>query len=234
MRVETIGPATLYLADCREVLPTLEGIHALITDPPYGVDFKGKATKHTINRPELVYEDGETEFRSGVLPAFKMALERVERCLVFTGTRRLHEYPQPDDIGGIVCPNGGGRSAWGFGCYHPALYYGRSPHIAKGMGARPTAKVIYHPGMHVTGEAVGNDHPCPKPIAFMNWAVDLASFPGETVLDPFMGSGTTGVSAVQLGRNFVGIEREPRFFDIACQRIEDAQRQGDMFREVAA
>jgi DNA modification methylase len=62
-----------------------------------------------------------------------------------------------------------------------------------------------------------------------------ASVPaGGTACDPFMGSGTTGVAAVQMGRSFIGIEREPRYFDIACKRIEDAQRQGDFFTGAAA
>jgi len=79
----------------------------------------------------------------------------------------------------------------------------------------------------------GRVHPTQKPIALMKWC--LGHLPhGETILDPFMGSGTTGVAAVHMGRKFIGIEREPKYFDIACKRIEDAQRQGDMFIGSAA
>jgi DNA modification methylase len=63
----------------------------------------------------------------------------------------------------------------------------------------------------------------------MKWAIGHLPEPSSTILDPFMGSGTTGIAAVQMGRKFIGIEREPKYFDIACKRIEDAQRQGDMF-----
>ena len=73
---------------------------------------------------------------------------------------------------------------------------------------------------------IKGNHPCPKPESFMRWMVGKASLPDETVLDPFMGSGTTGVACMNLGRSFIGIEREPKYFDIACRRIEDAQRQG--------
>jgi DNA modification methylase len=66
----------------------------------------------------------------------------------------------------------------------------------------------------------------------MRWSIGFAGEP-QTILDPFMGSGTTGVAAVQMGRSFIGIEREPKYFDIACKRIEDAQRQGDFFVEAA-
>ena len=79
----------------------------------------------------------------------------------------------------------------------------------------------------------GKVHPTQKPIALMKWCIDF--FPkAQTILDPFMGSGTTGVAAVQMGRKFIGIEREEKYFQIACKRIEDAQRQGDFFVETAA
>lgn len=71
-------------------------------------------------------------------------------------------------------------------------------------------------------------HPTQKPIALMEWCIGFLP-DAQTILDPFMGSGTTGVAAVQMGRDFIGIEREPKYFDIACKRIEDAQRQGDLF-----
>jgi site-specific DNA-methyltransferase (adenine-specific)/modification methylase len=73
------------------------------------------------------------------------------------------------------------------------------------------------------------EHPTQKPLALMKWCVELLPKDSETIADPFMGSGTTGVAAVQMGRKFIGIEREQKYFDIACKRIEDAQRQGDMF-----
>ena len=71
-------------------------------------------------------------------------------------------------------------------------------------------------------------HPSQKPLGLMLWTLNLIA-DAQTILDPFMGSGTTGVAAVQMGRDFIGIEREERYFDIACRRIEQAQRQGDLF-----
>ncbi len=78
----------------------------------------------------------------------------------------------------------------------------------------------------------GKTHPTQKPVQLMKWCLGFLP-ETDTILDPFMGSGTTGVAAVQMGRNFIGIEREPKYFDIACKRIEDAQRQGNLFSEVA-
>lgn len=221
----------MILGDCREWLesvPSCLTVDALVTDPPYGVGFKGKKTKDTINRPATVYEDSPESFRSVVLPAIDSALKRAARGAIFCGTRNLQEYPKAVDIGGIVCPAGGGFSPWGFCCYNPVLFYGKNPYVSTGKGSYPTWTTIYHPGMHITGEN-DNQHPCPKPIAFMEWLVDFATLPGETILDPFAGSGTTGVAALRLGRKFIGVEIEPKYFDIACQRIESALNQGRLF-----
>ena len=208
----------IYLGDCRHIMPELEAGDCLITDPPYGVGFAGKVTKHTDRRGELpVYEDSEQYFRDTVLPAIELALSLVKRAAIFTGTRRVREYPPASDIGGIVCPNGAGRSAWGFGCFHPVAFYGTSPFIQNGLGARPTARAIYHPGMHVTGESY--EHPCQKPLEFMTWAVETASLPGEKVIDPFCGTGTTLVAAKNLGRRAIGIEIEEKYCEIAAKRL---------------
>lgn len=76
-----------------------------------------------------------------------------------------------------------------------------------------------------------NGHPCPKPVRFMQRLVGRCSLPAETICDPFMGSGTTGVACAKLGRKFIGIELDPRYFDIACKRIEKAYSQPDLFIE---
>jgi hypothetical protein len=181
------------------------------------VDLKGKTTKQTMRR-EAVYCDTEENFRKNVLPAVFSAIEASKRAAFFCGTRRLQEYPAASDIGGIFFPNGVGLSRWGFACFHPVVFYGKRPRI----GMWPTARRMTHPGGHITGERA-IDHPCPKPLAFMEWLVGFASLAGELVLDPFMGSGTTGIACLRLGRRFIGIEIEPHWFDLACRRIEAAQ-----------
>jgi DNA modification methylase len=84
-------------------------------------------------------------------------------------------------------------------------------------------------GQTYPNDANETGHPCAKPIAMMRWLVWRASVESETVLDPFMGSGTTGIAALAGGRKFIGIEIEPKYFDVACERIENAQRQQRMF-----
>lgn len=212
---------TIYHGDCREWIanaPACFRFDSLITDPPYGVDFEGKVTKHSDNRGGMTYQDTEQYFRSVVLPSICAFVKAASSAAVFTGTRRLQEYPPANDIGGIICPNGGGRSSWGFGCYHPVAFYGSSPYMQAGMGARPTATVIYHPGMHVTGED-WIDHPCPKPLEFMSWLVKLASLEDQIVIDPFAGSGTTLVAAKNLNRRAIGIEIEEKYCEIAANRL---------------
>ena len=80
----------------------------------------------------------------------------------------------------------------------------------------------------------GNTHPCPKPPRLSRWLVNRASLAGETVLDPFMGSGSFGCAAVTMDRNYIGIEKDAGYFDSACRRIEQAQKQGDLFIPGAA
>jgi site-specific DNA-methyltransferase (adenine-specific) len=220
MRTEHISDATLYLADCRDVLPFLKDIDALITDPPYGVELTGKTSKEGKKHPKLLYDDTEEHFINTVLPSVVSAIQLSKRALVFPGIRQMWKYPEPADTGGIVFPNATGCGRWGFNSYNPALLYGVSPYLETGQGSRSTSVVM----TSVTSDVL-NDHPCPKPIQFMTWAVETASLPGELVLDPFMGSGTTGVACAMLGRRFVGIEIIPEFFEIACRRIEDAQGQ---------
>ena len=234
IRVETIGNGvTLYLGDCRDVIPTLCHIDTVVTDPPYGVNFDGKAG-HYRNEPSakrddtyVSYEDTPANFHEVILPALSQALGISRSGLVFMASRNVQLLPR-GELGGIYLPNGCGRSSWGFQNFMHAVFYGPDPYLSAGMGSRPNGKY----GLY------GNDsnqvnHPCAKPVAAMEWAVGRASLEGETVLDPFMGSGTTGVAAVKLGRQFIGIEIEPRYFDLACRRIDQATRQRDLFIEPA-
>lgn len=221
MRIETIGNATLYLGDCRDILPTLPKVDAVITDPPYGVNYAGSATRHSV-RDGVGYEsfeDTPENVRDNIVPRFAEAIAMASRAAVTPGIKCSRFYPQPSAEGVIWYPSGANRGPWGFVTHQPIFYYGKCPYLANGEGSRPT-------GFQSTEAAEKNGHPCPKPVGQMVWIINRASRAGETILDPFMGSGTTGVACMNLGRSFIGIEIEPKYFDIACRRIEDAQRQG--------
>lgn len=221
-RKEVIGNATLYLGDCRNVLPTLGRVDAVITDPPYGID-GGKGGDARAGQKGVYageWRDDESYIEDVCAPAFVAALAIADRGAVTPGIRCLHLYPRAADMGCFWTPASMTHGPWGFTNFQPILYYGRD--FRAGLGSLPS-------GRSLTEAAEKNGHPCPKPIGAWKWLVDKVSKDGELILDPFMGSGTTGVAAVQMQRHFVGIEREPKYFDIACRRIEDAQRQGQLF-----
>ena len=210
---------------------TLGTVDVVVTDPPYGVDFDGKAG-HYRNEPSAkrtdtyaTYRDTPENFDEIVIPALKQALAIATCGLVFMASRNVQRLPL-GELGGIYLPNGCGRSTWGFQNFMHAVFYGPDPYLTAGKGSRPNGKY----GLY-GNDSNQIDHPCPKPLAAMLWAVNRASMIGVTVLDPFMGSGTTGVACVKLGRRFIGIEIDPTYFDIACRRIEAATKQPDLFIE---
>jgi site-specific DNA-methyltransferase (adenine-specific) len=206
-----IGDATLYLGDCREILPTLGRVDAVVTDPPYGVGVDYES-----------FDDSQENLAALAAEWLPLAIETAKRVVFTPGIKSLFLYPRPDHTGAIYYPAGNGANCWGFTCWQPVLYYGKCPYLANGKGSRPDS-------FHAFDGAEKNGHPCPKPIGQMLKLVERATLPGETVLDPFMGSGTTGVACAKLGRKFIGIEIEPKYFDIACRRIEQAYAQPDMF-----
>ena len=222
MNQMTIGNATLYCGDCMEILPTLDRVDAVITDPPYGLgELSGTTSKARARNAYLSFDDTEQNIIDVVIPAIKISLELANgRGLVTPGCRCLHLYPRARAIGGFYQPAAVGMSPWGFAGFNPVLFYGKDPRDGRGQTSVATT---------LTEKASTDEHPCAKPLGAMKWMVSKGALVGESILDPFMGSGTTGVAAIQLGRSFIGIEREERYFEIACRRIEQAVAQGQLF-----
>jgi site-specific DNA-methyltransferase (adenine-specific) len=229
MRIETLAEGvTLYNADCREVLPTLGKVDACITDPPYGIlayglrDFRGG--RHGLGITQYrSYSDTYENFVKEIVPRLNAALDIADRGGVFTGPH-IVEQRKPNALGGVYCAAATGRNEWGFKNFLPVLLYGKAPDL--NLGAKTPTAIT-------STSTVGDDfnHPCPKPLRWMEWLVTLVSRKRETILDPFMGSGTTGVAAVKLGRKFIGIEIEEKYYNIAVRRISDALKQPDLFIE---
>lgn len=212
-REETIGDCRLICADCRDVLPTLGLVDAVVMDPPYG---NGTEYGAFVDTEEAVVDLVKT-----VIP---WAQTHAQRTIVTSGNQCQHLYPRPRWTLAWITPAGAGSGPWGFSCWQPILAYGSCPYLAGGLGRR--SDILIH-----TEASEPNGHPCPKPVRFMHKLVARASITGQTVLDPFMGSGTTGVACVKLDRKFIGIEIEPKYFEIACRRIEEAYRQPRLFSE---
>lgn len=219
-----IGDARLYLGDCMEILPTLGKVDAVITDPPYGIDLgttKGAGGAHGLSLEAYEsYADTYENYVGQIVPALRLAMAGASRAAIFIGPH-IHELPKFDALGGVYCSAATGRHQWGFKNFLPVLFYGAYPDLHKGAN---------YPTVIASNEtAEKNGHPVPKPIGWMHWLVNLTTRRAEMVIDPFMGSGTTGVAALNLGRAFIGIEREPKYFDIACKRIEQAYNQRPLF-----
>lgn len=210
-----IGPCTLYCADCADVFPMLSGIDCVVTDPPYGVGLVERVTKHSRRSATTTYQDDGAFIRTVIIPRVQSALALAPVGVVTSGIRWLQDYPHATDIGTVFFANGAGRSPFGFNCNNPLLYYGSCPYLAKGKGSRPNSVSA----THWFSDDV--DHPCPKPTAMMEWMVERVSDePGQLVLDPFMGSGTTGIACIRLRRRFVGIEIDAGYFELACRRLQ--------------
>lgn len=231
-REEVIGDCRLILGDCLEVLPTLGPVDAVVTDPPYGVgltrktnDFRGSKFFDDGASAQFSknYDDNPEVIAALVTAAADLYLPLASRALVFPGHRMMWRYPEPSSAGTVYVPNGAGRDSWGFGCHNPVLFYGKCPYLSRGKGSYPNSATFNQPNREKI------DHPCPKPVEWMLWAVNRASVAGETILDPFMGSGTTLVACVNLGRRGIGIEIDPGYFDTACRRVEAAYRQPRLF-----
>ncbi len=213
-RKETIGLAELWLGDCREIAPTLDRPAAVISDPPYGIGEHGGRFRGRIGQGHRVLPNMGWDNERPPAAAFHMMLDASEIVVLWGGNYFADLLP----------PSKG----W---IYWDKLMGGdfSDGELAWTNVDRALRKVIRCNKDH------GKEHPTQKPVDVMQFCIDFARVPaGGLILDPYMGSGSTGVAAVQMRHPFVGIEIEPRYFDIACRRIEEAQRQGDMFRDAPA
>lgn len=210
MREEVIGDCRLILGDCREILPTMGRVDAVVTDPPYGMKWDGKvtvgknghgATGAKAKHYGATIEGDDTPFDpSPFLP--------LGDC-IFWG---FNHFPDRLRKGrALVWVK---RSDGAFGSF---LSDAELAWCSRGHG------VFCFRDQTLMGETHSRAHPTQKPVPLMEWCIEqLPNAP--TILDPFMGSGTTGVACIRLGRKFIGIEIEPRYFDIACRRIEAEHR----------
>ena len=210
-----IGNATLYLGDCRDILPTLGKVDAVVTDPPYGIgEAAGKAKTRGKLAKAIDYGDDDWDDQPIDSDLIASVRSAGRWQIIFGG----NYYDCPATSCWLVWDKENGANDFA-DC---ELAWTNLPKAVRRI------RYMWNGMLRANGEERG-DHPTQKPIGVMKWAIGHLPEPNETILDPFMGSGTTGVAAVQMGKQFIGIEREPKYFDIACKRIEDAQRQGDMF-----
>lgn len=211
MKVE-IGNATLHLGDCMDILPTLDKVDAVITDPPYGINIASRGTVGT-SKNAVAKDYGKSDWDKN--PPSKELIDLLRAnsdWQAFFGGNYFYLPP---------------TSCW---LVWDKLNTGDFADCELAWTNWPKAvrRIQWRWNGMIRQGNEDRFHPTQKPLQVMKWVIDLCP-KADTILDPFMGSGTTGVAAVQMGRKFIGIEREPKYFDIACKRIEDAQRMQDMF-----
>ena len=229
-----IGNATLYHGDCRDVLPLLPECDSVITDPPYELRNKfGTSDLYGTRRMEFHFDEAGIT-NDIVIPALRLAFEKAKSFHAFcdpeqyagiaSAARLCGMTPKPFAKVKLCSPPPMPGNWWPSG-FELAMY-GYRPGAWFGDTSSKRVNVIvadsYRHGIRASEKV---DHPTQKWLPMMAKIVAALVPDGGMAIDPFMGSGTTGVACVNLGRKFTGIERERKYFDIACQRIEEASRQ---------
>lgn len=240
MKSETIGNATLYLGDCLEILPTLSQADAIITDPPYssGAHEAAKRGKRMAMTPESVTPrdviQGDVMGTFGFLWFLRVWFRQFLGVLREGGHLACcidwRMYPIVSAMADAAGMKANNMIVWDKG--YPGLGSGfRAQHelVLLASNGAPVWHSYEHGNVIKDMRVTQGEHPHEKPQRLMQALVETCSPVGGIVVDTFMGSGSTGVACAGLSRKFIGIEVEPSYFDIACRRIEDAQRQSRMF-----
>ena len=214
MKVE-IGNATLYLGDCAEILPTLGHFDAVVTDPPYGIG-EAKGRNKTRGKLAISKDYGDDDWDNE--PVTKQAIDLMRNLskwqVIFGG----NYFELPPTKCWLIWDKENGTTdfadaelAW--------------TNLNKAVRLK---RYMWHGMLRANKEPRG-DHPTQKPVGIMEWVINHLPAETQTIIDPYMGSGTTGVACAKMGKSFVGIEREQKYFDVACKRIKLAYAQPDMF-----
>ena len=251
-----IGDATLYLGDCLEILPELEAgiVDLVFMDPPYGHNnndgdlisqwetvLGGAAVPESEWRP--IANDGPeaNEIFRSALQFLDRAMAKSSSCCCCCGgggpdpqfarwslwMDEVFDFKQM-----IVWDKGPIGMGWHYRrSYETILVADKKKAKAKWHSKRRDIENIIRPGSFGIRKIIpsADQHPTEKPVELSAHFIELHSVEGETIIDPFMGSGTTGVACGRMGRKFIGIEIEPEYFDIACKRIDAAYAQGRLF-----
>jgi DNA modification methylase len=201
--IDLTQPWQVITGDCEAVLPTLPQARAVITDPPYnvGLDYAS-------------YEDRRADYSEWCARWFCCAKEKAATVAITCGQSNIGVWAaieQPEWWLAWWKPAAMGRCVVGFNNWEPIALYGTTP-----KGVCDVIRATIKPDPSVAG------HPCPKPLEWATKQVEMFTKPGDLVIDPFCGSGTTGVACRLLDRRFIGIELDPTYASIARRRIAEA------------
>ena len=202
---------TIYHGDCREILPQLQKVDLVLTDPPYGVN-GGSGTKGKLRADKHNYAsfiDTPSNIITEIIPRFREVLVLCSRAIVTPGNLVCNSYPQPDSVGALIQWATSSMQKWGRCDSQPIFYYGRDPRLGQ---------TISFCSFNNKSFDIVAGFPCPKPMAVWDKLVLKGSLEFETILDPFLGSGTTCFCAKKLNRHSIGIEIEEKYCEIAARR----------------
>ena len=198
----------IICGDCLDVMRGMEpnSVDAVITDPPYGLNVR---YDNYVDTPENL---------KLLIDSFVPEIRRISKLsVVFCGVHNIQTYPTANWIGCWFYGTTGNFGRFGYNSWQPFLLYGKNNN-RYGLDTIKYSKI----------EKRIEGHPCSKPVGLMVALINRFSNPGDIILDPFMGSGTTGVACIQTDRDFIGIEIDPRYFAIAEKRIKEAQVRGTL------
>lgn len=223
-REEIIGDARLICGDCLEVLPTLPRVDAVVTDPPYGIGadkgkkgaipFKGGKSYERAYYPDNKWDDCRPH-----ADLIRAVVGAAPAAIVWGGNYFADLLPAQ------------GRWLWWDKCQTMPSY--GDGELAWTNLPQTTPKKFVLANNKIFADRVERHHPTQKPLPLMEWCLGFLP-DAQTILDPFMGGGTTGIACVKHGKHFIGIERERAYFDIACRRIEEVYKQPRLFDEPKA
>jgi site-specific DNA-methyltransferase (adenine-specific) len=208
----------LIHGDCLEEMKKIpdKSVDLVLTDPPYGLNFSYNS-----------YLDTRKNLYALIEKFIPQAMRISNRAVyILCGPTQIGLYPQADWVGAITWNTTGSFGKYGYNQWTPVLCYGKDLSgfgNVNGVTKSDTIKISGGGGVGFMRDKCEQEHTCPKPITMMKYVVNRYCKKDETVLDPFMGSGTTGVACKELGRNFIGIEIDEKYFEIAKKRIENTQ-----------
>lgn len=235
-RIETIAEGvTLYLGDCREILPTLGKVDAVVTDPPYGIDIAAAPTvgatgrnagRHKLGtRAVTTYTVSDWDAHGLSAEQWDLIKASTNKWIIWGGN---HLAAVLGASAGVLVWDKKCQNGWDDTFSEMEIAWTNCLTRAKGF------RHLWAGALRASEQSANvRQHPTQKPVALMEWCMGFVP-DAATVLDPFLGSGTTGVAAVRQSRKFIGIEIEPKYFDIACKRIAEETRRPSMFAELTA
>lgn len=221
-RKETIAEGVeIYLGDCRDIIPSLGKVDAVVSDPPYGIAFAhGGNDRSGIGKGRYATKFAGVSIAGDDAPFDPEPLLGLGDTAILWGGNHFANSLPPSASWFIWDKRAASQHTNDFADCEMAW-----------TNKKGVARVFRHQWdgmMRASERGVARVHPTQKPIELMKWC--LQQIPdAKTILDPYMGSGTTGVAAVMMGRQFIGIELDPGYFDVACKRIADALKAPDMF-----